>query len=473
MTSAAVVGSGPNGLAAALVLARAGVEVTVIEAHDTIGGGTRTSELTLPGLLHDHCSAIHPMGIASPFMAEADLERHGVRWRWPEVDLAHPLGEGRSAALVTSLEGTAAGLGVDGEAWRRVFGWLSDNFDRLASDVMGPLVRVPRHPWKLARFGVRAAMPATVLARLWKTPEARALFGGCAAHAYHPLDRPFTSAIGLMLIAVAHRHGWPVPEGGSRAITDAIAAGVVELGGRIETGRRVRSLHELDGYDAVMLDLSPRGVVEVAGDRLPSRVRRAYERYRYAPGAFKLDLAVEGGVPWLDEASRRAGTVHVGGPIERVAGSERQIWRGRMPERPFILVGQQYLADPTRSAGDLHPVWVYAHVPNGFTGDATEVMLDHLEEYAPGLRERIVATSTTTTRAFEEYNPNFVGGDIIGGANTVLNTLARPRPALDPYRTGIDGVWICSASTPPGGGVHGMCGANAAASALRWLERRD
>ncbi|NLA34323.1 MAG: NAD(P)/FAD-dependent oxidoreductase [Actinobacteria bacterium] len=471
MTSAVVVGSGPNGLAAALTLARAGVRVTVIEAHEVIGGGTRTSELTLPGLLHDHCSAIHPMGVASPFMQQADLAAHGVEWLHPEVALAHPLGGGRAAALHRSLDETAEGLGVDGASWRRLFGWLADHFDGLAPDILGPLLGVPRHPLALAAYGSQAVQPTSLLVKRWSTPEARALFGGVAAHAYHPLTRPLSSAIGLMLTAVAHRYGWPVPRGGSRAITDALAAQIVALGGTIETGRRVTTLDEVSGFDLVLLDLAPKAVAELAGERLPQRVRRAYERYRHAPGAFKLDLAVDGGIPWLDEHSRRAGTVHVGGTIEEIVAAEAAVFTGRMPERPFVLVGQQYLADPSRSVGDIHPVWVYGHVPHGYQGDATAAILNHIERYAPGTRDRIVASSAMNPAQFEAYNPNYVGGDVITGANTMLQLAFRPRFALDPYSVGIDGVFICSAATPPGAGVHGMCGDNAARAALRHLER--
>jgi phytoene dehydrogenase-like protein len=471
MSTAVVVGAGPNGLAAALTLARQGVDVTVLEAADEIGGGTRTSELT-PGLLHDHCSAVHPMGLGSPFLRTLDLERYGLRWRWPEVDLAHPLDGGTAGVMVRSLADTASGLGADGRAWERLFGPLASGFDALTGDLMQPILHLPGHPLLLARFGLRALLPASVVARRFATDEARALFAGVAAHAFHPLDRPTSSAVGLMLIAAGHRFGWPVAEGGSRSITDAMAKMLSDCGGRIETGVTVRSLDELPPADAVLLDLAPSGVLAVAGDRLPGRVRRAYRRYRHGPGAFKVDLAVSGGVPWTNEACRRAGTVHLGGTFEEVALAEREVYRGRMPERPFVLVGQQYLADPTRSSGDVHPVWTYAHVPNGYTGDATEAILAQLERFAPGVRDRIVDMSVRSTTAMESYNANYVGGDIITGANTELQVAIRPRAALDPYSTGIPGVFICSAATPPGAGVHGMCGFNAASSALRSMASR-
>jgi phytoene dehydrogenase-like protein len=385
------------------------------------------------------------------------------------VDLAHPLDDGTAGVMVQSLARTAAGLGVDGRAWSRLFGPLTTGFDALTQDLMRPVVHVPEHPVRLARFGLQALLPASVVARRFGSDEGRALFAGVAAHAFHPLERPTSAAVGLMLIAAGHRYGWPVAEGGSRSITDAMAKMLTDWGGTIETGVTVRSLDELPAADVVMLDLAPSGVVSVAGDRLPRRVRAAYGRWRHGPGAFKVDLAVEGGVPWTNDAARRAGTVHVGGTFEEVAFAEREIHRGRMPERPFVLAGQQYLADPTRSAGDVHPVWTYAHVPNGYTGDATEAILAQLERFAPGVRERIVDMSVRTTTALAAYNPNYVGGDIITGANTELQVAIRPRVALDPYSTGIPGVFICSAATPPGAGVHGMCGFNAASSALRSL----
>lgn len=467
--TAIVVGAGPNGLSCAATLAREGVSVTVVEAGETIGGGTRSGELTVPGVLHDHCSATHPMAVCSPALRELELERHGLEWRWAPIDLAHPLDDGSAGVMVRSIEETAAGLGEDGAAWRRLFGSSAAHFDELNEDTLRPILHLPRHPLRLARFGIPAAAPATLLARSWNGARARALFGGVAAHSFSPLTQPMTSSIGCALIAAGHRYGWPVAMGGSRSITDALASALEEHGGRIETGRRVRSLAELPAADIVVFDLAPRAVADIAGDRLPARVARAYRRYRHGPGAFKLDLAVEGGVPWADESCRRAGTVHLAGTFEELVAIEREINRGRMPERPFMLVGQQYLADPERSNGDVHPVWVYAHVPSGYDGDATEAMLEQLERFAPGVRDRIVGTAVRSTRELAEYNPNYVGGDIITGANTPIQVLFRPRFAIDPYSTGIPGVYICSAATPPGAGVHGMNGYNAARSALRRL----
>jgi phytoene dehydrogenase-like protein len=469
MSEAIVVGSGPNGLACAVALARSGVSVTVLEANETIGGGARSGELTLPGLVHDICSAVHPMAVGSPFLRTLGLERHGLEWRWPDVDCAHPLDGGSAGVMLRSIDATTAALGGDGPAWNRTFGASAAAFAELADDLLRPVVHLPRHPIGLARFGMLAALPAIAVARRWRTPQARALFGGIAAHAMSPLSWPVSAAVGTALVCSAHAFGWPVPRGGSQAITDALVAVLAEHGARIETGTRVRSLSELPSADAVVLDLAPRRVVEVAAGRLPPRVERAYRRYRHGPGAFKLDLAVEGGVPWANEACRRAGTVHVGGTFEEVAAAERAVNRGRMPDRPFVLVGQQYLADPERSAGDIHPVWAYAHVPTGFTGDAEAAIVEHIERFAPGLRERIVARAVRPPNQIAVENENYIGGDIINGANTPWQVLIRPRLTVDPYRVGIPGVFICSAATPPGAGVHGMNGYNAAKSVLRWL----
>jgi phytoene dehydrogenase-like protein len=470
LSTAIVVGSGPNGLACAVELARNGVEVTVLEAEASIGGGARTSELTEPGLLHDECSATHPMAAASPFLGSLGLGRHGLEWLWPEVSLAHPLDDGSAGVMVRDVEETARGLGEDGAAWKRVFGSSSANFGALLEDMLAPILHFPQHPLRLARFGIPAAAPATVLARAWRTPQAKALFGGVAAHSFAPLNRPMSSAVGCALIDAGHAFGWPVARGGSGAITDALASVLADHGGKVETGRRVTSFGEIEGAEVVAFDLAPAAVAEIMGERLASRVARAYRRYRHGPGAFKLDLAVEGGVPWTNEACRRAGTVHVIGSFDELVAAEAAVNRGQMPERPFLLVGQQYLADPGRSEGDLHPVWVYAHVPAWYRGDARAAVLGQIERFAPGVRERIAASVMRDPAELEARNANYVGGDIISGANTPWQTLIRPRLALDPYSTGVDGVYICSAATPPGAGAHGMNGYNAARSALRELQ---
>jgi len=469
VSSAIVVGSGPNGLACAAALATEGVNVTVLEAEDTIGGGTRTSELTVPGVLHDECSAVHPMASGSPFFKALELERRGLEWRRPEVDLAHPLDDGSAGVMLRSIDDTAAGLGEDGDAWRRLFGAPSRAFAALNDDLLRPILHVPTHPISLTRFGLAATMPISAVARVWDGAHAKALFAGVAAHSFCSFGQPLSAAVGMALVCSCHAFGWPVARGGSRAITDALAAVIREQGGRIETGVRVTSLAELGEAEVVALDLAPSAVADMAGDRLPARVARAYRRYRHGPGAFKLDLAVQDGVPWTSEACRRAGTVHVGGSFAELAAAERDINRGRMPQRPFVLVAQQYLADPERSAGDVHPVWAYAHVPNGYDGDAEPAILAQLERFAPGLRERIVRSASRSTSGIAAANTNLIGGDIVNGANTPKQVLFRPRFAVNPYATGIPGVYICSAATPPGGGVHGMCGFNAAQAALRHL----
>jgi phytoene dehydrogenase-like protein len=464
MTTAVVVGAGPNGLAAAVLLAQQGIDVTVLEGHDKIGGGTRTAELTVPGLQHDVCAAIHPFGIASPYLASLPLAEHGLVWRWPTVDLAHPMDDGTAAVMVRSLEETASGLGGDGPAWRRTFGPLVEVFDDLAPDVLGPLVRVPKHPLLMARFGLRAALPASWLWRRFAGGHARALFAGNAAHAFTPLTGPATSGVGVMLVAVAHRHGWPVAEGGSQAITNALASLLRSLGGRIETGVMVEQLPDAD---VVLLDTRPAAAATIAGLRSP-----AYQRFQHGPGAYKVDLAVRGGIPWTAPECRQAGALHLGGSAEEVANAEAEINRGRMPERPVVLVGQQYLCDPTRSVGDLHPVWAYAHVPAGYGGDATEAVIRQIERFAPGVRDVIEHVTVMTPADFARYNPNDVGGDITGGANSLRQLIARPRLSANPYATERPGVFLCSASTPPGAGVHGMAGYHAAQRALSYLARR-
>lgn len=466
MTSAVVVGSGPNGLAAALTLADAGIEVVVVEASDTLGGGTRSSELTLPGLVHDECSGFHPLTLGSQFAKQFDLEAAGVTWRWPEVQFSHPLDDGRGAALWQSVEQTAVGLGVDGRSWQRVFGPLTDRFDTIADAFLQPILQVPDHPIHLARFGAYAALPASVLGRLWKTPEARGLFAGAAAHAFRPMNTLAASAIGVALTTAAHRFGWPVAEGGSVAIGQAMMDLATQRGVRFETGVTVTSLNQLGHPDIVMLDTAPAAAARIAGDRIPGRVSQALSKFRHGPGSFKVDYAVEGGVPWQHLPSRTAGTVHLGGTAAEISAAERAVSRGQMPERLFVLVGQQYVADSTRSAGGVHPLYAYAHVPAGYSGDATEAITAQIERFAPGFRDRILATHVQSTSDLQAHNRNYVGGDIVTGSNHALQLLFRPRLTPHPYSMGSQGVYLCSAATPPGAGAHGMCGYNAANYAL-------
>jgi phytoene dehydrogenase-like protein len=471
VTTAVVVGAGPNGLAAAVTLAAAGVSVTVLEAADTIGGGTRTIEAIVPGLLHDLCSATHPMAVGSPFLKSLDLDRYGLKWCLPEIDCVHPLDDGTAGVLYRSVDQTAAGLGRDGRRWQAMFGHNSDRYGALTDDILGPLLRIPHHPLTLARFGLPTVLPASTLVKTFRTKQARALFGGVAAHAFQPLHRPLTSAIGLGILTAGHREGWAVAAGGSQMIATALAALLTDLGGSIETGVRISSAADLPPADVTLFDLDPAAVSTILGDRLPQRIAKAFNRFRRGPGAFKIDFAVQGGVPWTNPHARRAGTVHLAGDYRELAAGERDIHAGRMPERPFVLVGQQYLADPQRSAGDIHPVWTYAHVPNGFTGDATEAMFAQLERFAPGFRARVVGYEVRTPAQLAEYNPNFVGGDINTGAEDIRQLVFGPRTTLSPYSLGTPGMYICSAATPPGPGAHGMCGANAAQTALRELAR--
>ena len=467
MTTAVVVGGGPHGLAAAQHLARNGVQVTVLEAADTVGGGARSGELTVPGVIHDHCSAFHPLGVGSPFWAEVGLEKYGLVWKWPEIDCAHPLDSGDAALLYQSITETAAGLGSDGSRWRSLFGDLAEHFDDLGEDLLRPIVKVPGHPIRLAAFGPRAVLPATVLAQWFRTDRARALYGGIAAHLFSRLDRPLTASLGLMIAASGHRYGWPVAEGGSGAIIAAVSAALLDAGGKIETGVRVSSRADIPSADLVLLDLSPAQVLSIYGDAMPARIRRSYRRYRVGSSAFKVDFAIDGDIPWTNPDCVRAGTVHLGGDFDEVAYTEKQRAAGVMPSRPFVLLGQQYVADPSRSAGGINPIYAYAHVPRGFDGDATDQIEAQIERFAPGFRDRIVATTSMGTEALHQGNANFAAGDIIGGANDGLQMVLRPRLGMDPYSTGVPDVYICSQASPPGAGVHGLCGFHAAESALR------
>lgn len=472
MARAVVVGAGPNGLAAAIHLARHGVDVQVLEAGETVGGGARSAELTVPGVIHDVCSAAHPMAVGSPFWEEIDLPSYGLTWKWPEVDCAHPLDDGTAGLLYRSIDRTVAEMGADGRRWRLAVGDLAAGFDELCQDLMRPVLHVPHHPIRLAAFGPRALLPATVLARWFRTERVRALYGGQAAHAYTRLDRPLTAAMALMFMASGHHYGWPVAAGGSGSIIAALAAVLAEHGAAITTGVTVTSRKDIPDADIVMLDLTPAATLRLYGDAMPGRIKRSYRRYRQGSSAFKVDYAIEGHIPWTNPDCGHAGTVHLGGTFAEIAHSERERSQGRMYRRPFIILGQQYLADPSRSAGNINPIYAYAHVPFGYTGDATEIITDQIERFAPGFRDRVVATVTSGTADLQAYNPNFIGGDIIGGANDGLQVILRPRVSVNPYATGVPGVYLCSQSTPPGAGIHGLCGYHAAEAALGWLRKR-
>jgi phytoene dehydrogenase-like protein len=469
---AIVVGSGPNGLAAAIVLAQAGVSVLVLEGEDAVGGGLRTEELTLPGFKHDVCSAIHPLGVASPFLKTLPLERHGVEWIHPGAPLAHPFDDGTAAVLERSIEETAATLGGDGERYRKLMEPLVRHGPELMEEILAPL-HAPRHPLVLARFGARGLLPVERLARVaFRGERARGILAGMAAHSMLPLTRALTGAVGLTLGVLGHMVGWPLARGGSQAIADALVAHLRELGGEVETGRRVTSLAELGDARTILLDVTPRQFLAIGGDRLPAGYRRRLERYRYGPGVFKLDWALDGPIPWRAEACTRAGTVHLGATLEEMTVSERAVWRGTTAERPYTLVAQQTLFDPSRAPEGKHTAWAYCHVPNSWAGDMTDAIEAQVERFAPGFRERVLARSAMGPAAMEAHNPNYVGGDINGGVADLRQLFTRPVARLTPSSTPLPGVFICSSSTPPGGGVHGMCGFHAANAALRHLERR-
>ena len=464
---AVVVGSGPNGLSAAVRLAEAGRSVLVLEAADAIGGGTRSAELTMPGYVHDVCAAVHALGVSAPALSLDALGPHGLRWLWPEIPLAHPLDGGRAGVLYRGVDDTAAGLGVDGRAWQRTFGPLVRNWPKLLPQLLGPVVSVPRHPLAMARFGVGAVQPATWLAKRFETEEGAALFGGCAAHAILPLTRPLTAAFGLLLAGSAHADGWPVAAGGSQAVADALAARLQQLGGELRTGVHVRSLADLPPHEIAMFDTNPAQLASIAGDALPQRYRRRLERFHHGPGSFKIDYALDGPVPWEHDECRRAGTLHVVGSLAEMVAAEADVAAGRMPARPLVLVVQQSVIDPTRAPAGKHTLWAYAHVPHGYDGDATEAIERQIERFAPGFRDLVLARKVSGPAALHAYNPNYVGGDIAGGAHTGLQLVFRPTLALRPYATPNPALFLCSASTPPGAGVHGMCGRHAADRALR------
>jgi phytoene dehydrogenase-like protein len=463
---AVVIGSGPNGLVAAIEIATAGRSVLVVEAADSPGGGTRTEEVTLPGFRHDICSAIHPLVVGSDALRELPLERHGVRWIHPDHAVAHPL-DGEAAVLDRSIDDTAARLGPDGEAWRRLMGTITGPGLGLVNDLLDP-ISLPRRPVSLARFGLVGIQGAERLGtRRFVDEPARALFAGLAAHSILPLDAPVTGGYGMMLGALGHLVGWPFPERGASSIADALVSILRERGGSIECGRPVTSPDDLPRSRVVLADTSPNGLVSILGDRLPARYQRRVSRFRYGPGVFKVDWALDGPVPWADPEVGRAGTVHVGGTAAEVVAAEAEVAAGRHPERPFVLVAQQSVFDPTRAPAGQHTLWGYCHVPNGSTVDMTDRIEAQIERFAPGFRDRILARHTMDTVEVRTHGRNYVGGDINGGAADLRQFVFRPVVSLRPWRTPVPGWYLCSSSIPPGGGVHGMCGRKAARAALR------
>lgn len=467
---AIVIGSGPNGLAAAITLARAGLSVLVQEAVETIGGGTRTRELTLPGYLHDVCSAIHPLGLASPFFKDLPLGKYGLEWVHPSAPLAHPLDGGRAILLETSIDATAAQLGRDADAYRRLLKPYANKLDHLTEDLLGPLPLPPRHLSEVVSFGLQAIRSGKGFARsTFRDESARALFAGMAAHSILPLDQAITASFGLVMLIMGHQGGWPLARGGSQKITQAMADYLCSLGGEIRTGHRVTSLDELPPSRAIFFDTSPREVLKIAGDRLPARYRRQLEGYRYGAGVCKVDFALDGPIPWENPEVARAGTVHVGGTLEEIVASEAAAGRGEHVERPFVLLAQQSLFDPSRAPEGKHTVWAYCHVPNGSKVDMTPRIEAQIERFAPGFKKRIQARYTRLASDWEKYNPNYVGGDINTGAQDLWQFFTRPVWRLTPYRMPVKGLYLCSSATPPGGGVHGMCGYHAAKTALKDL----
>ena len=470
---AVVIGSGPNGLSAAIALAQGGASVLVLEAADDIGGGTRTAELTLPGFRHDVCSAVHTTGILSPFFRTLPLSEHGLRWILPEASVAHPLDDQPAVMMWRSADRTAAELGADARSYRDLVAPFLDDPHGFFSDALGPL-GWPEHPLTFTRFGLRAMWSASAFAR-WRFQQsrARALFAGCAAHSVLPLNKMFTAALGLIFSIAAHVEAWPVAAGGSQAIPSALASVLVELGGEIRTGVRVATGSELPAARVYLFDTSPDQLSSIAGRALPEGYRRRLGRYRYGPGAFKLDWALDGPIPWRDPRCLEASTVHVGGTLDEIALSEATMFRGKHAERPYLILCQQSQIDPSRAPEGKHTGYAYCHVPGGSTFDMTAAIENQVERFAPGFKDLILARHAMNTQDFHHYNPNYVGGAITGGVADIFQLFTRPVARLDPYTTPNPRIYICSAATPPGGGVHGMCGYHAAQSALEQMERLE
>ncbi len=461
-----VVGSGPNGLAAAITMQQAGLSVLLVEAKDTIGGGSRSSELTLPGFVHDICSAIHPMAVISPFFKKLPLEQYGLEFIYPEIAAAHPFDNGQAAALYKSVEQTAHELGIDENIYLEWMQPLVKNSPELFTDVMGPL-HFPKHPVGFIRFGLKALPSAVKTGKLFQTEKAKGLWAGIAAHAMQPLTNTVSSAIGLMLMLACHASGWPLPKGGSQAIADALASYFVALGGEIETGFHVRSLNQLPGAKAVLFDVTPKQLMEITGQRFSFIYKKQLNRYRYGMGAFKIDWALDGPIPFTAPECRKAGTIHLGGTLEEIAASEQRVFSGKIPEKPYVLLAQQSLFDPSRTPAGKQTAWAYCHIPNGSAVDMTEIIEKQVERFAPGFRNLILKRHTMNAVQMENYNPNYIGGDINGGLMDITQLFTRPALRLSPYKTSAKGIYICSSSSPPGGGVHGMCGYHAAKRALK------
>ena len=467
---AIVIGSGPNGLCAAIELARAGRSVLVREGADTVGGSCRSAPLTLPGFVHDVCSTVQALAVSSPVMRSIPLADHGLQFVLPDAPVAHPLDDGTAAVLQRSVDRTAESLGADGPAYRRLMTPFVERWDELSAELLGP-VRFPRHPLRLTRFGLRAIRSARALAGSWfKGQPARALFAGLAAHSIVPLEWAGSAAFGLVLGASAHAGGWPFARGGSQRLSDALASYFRSLGGTIETGSPVENVDDLPEARAVVCDVTPRQLLRIAGHKFPPGYRKALERFRYGPGIFKLDWALGGPIPWRAAGCARAGTVHLGGTFDEIADAERAPWRGEHAPRPYVLLVQQTPFDATRAPAGKHTAWAYCHVPPGSTVDRTQAIEDQVERFAPGFRDLILARSAMNSAAMERHNPNLVGGDVAGGANTLSQLFARPVARLNPYTTPAPKLFICSASTPPGAGVHGMCGYWAARAVLRYTQ---
>nr|WP_068887420.1 NAD(P)/FAD-dependent oxidoreductase [Pedobacter panaciterrae] len=463
---AVVVGSGPNGLAAAIALQQEGLSVLIIEGKNEIGGGLRSAEFTLPGFLHDICSAIHPLAIGSPFFNTLPLQDYGLSYAFPDFAAAHPFDDGTAAVLGSSIEETARLLGDDEQAYLKLLKPLVKDWPNIAADVLGPL-HFPKHPIAMAKFGLNALTSATFLAKRFKTKEARGLWAGMAAHSIQPLSNLTTSAIGLVLMAAAHLKGWPIPVGGSKEIANALSSYFISLGGKIETGRFIKSLDELPSSKTVLFDVTPKQLLQIAGHKFSNIYKWQLERYRYGMGVFKVDWALDGVIPFTAKQARSAGTVHIGNTLEEIVLSEKLSWQGTHSDKPFVLLAQQSLFDSSRAPEGKHTAWAYCHVPNGSVTDMTEIIEKQVERFAPGFRDRILAKHTMNTAEIEAYNPNYIGGDINGGVIDIGQIFTRPALRSSPYRTSAKGLYLCSSSTPPGGGVHGMCGYNAAKRALK------